>query len=170
MNFFTLLLAIATAGASTIASAQSDPPQFAMREDGKYIDPNSIWRYAARTTKIPLNRKYQDLTREQREVLASAYVSMLEGDEPPFPEQGLQPLVLALTKAQDSFRVRGSLLLIVDVDSSGQATSVSTFSSPDQRMTQFASALLLLTKYKPAVCSGQPCRMQYPFHMGFGLE
>jgi hypothetical protein len=32
-------------------------------------------------------------------------------------------------------------------------------------MTAYAQQLLMLTTYKPAVCQGKPCVMQFPFKL-----
>jgi len=37
-------------------------------------------------------------------------------------------------------------------------------------MTKFESSVLLLTKFKPAVCAGKPCKMQFPFRFKFRVE
>jgi hypothetical protein len=42
--------------------------------------------------------------------------------------------------------------------------------SPDPKLTQGVATALMLTKYKPAVCRGQPCQMAYPLRMTFTVS
>ncbi|MFC4930630.1 hypothetical protein [Massilia sp. GCM10023247] len=32
------------------------------------------------------------------------------------------------------------------------------------------SAVLMIQKYKPAMCRGEPCEMVYPIHFSFGIK
>jgi hypothetical protein len=70
-----------------------------------------------------------------------------------------------LAKVQQKLRVEGDLTMFVDVDSEGHAVSVSVLQSPDAQFTQAAASVLMLQEYKPAVCGGKPCRMQFPLRM-----
>jgi hypothetical protein len=116
---------------------------------------------------IPLNRRYGALTKQQQDLLKSQYESMSEIDEPPFPLDGLYPLYDAIGKGQQKLLVRGELELQANINSRGEATSVTVFKSPDPQMTQFAAKVLMITKYQPGVCGGVPCKMQFPFDMTF---
>lgn len=53
----------------------------------------------------------------------------------------------------------------VDVDADGEATAVKVLLAADPQLTRTIASVLLLTKYKPAVCSGKPCAMAYPFRI-----
>ena len=65
---------------------------------------------------------------------------------------------------------QGDLTMFVEVNEQGEATAVSVLKSPDPKLTQAVAAVLMLTKYKPALCRGQPCGMGYPFRMNFSVE
>ncbi len=41
-------------------------------------------------------------------------------------------------------------------------TKVEAYEVPDPELAKFAASGLLLTKFKPAICKGAPCKMQYP--------
>ena len=121
---------------------------------------------------IPLDKRYSELTREQQNAFKSQYEQMAENDEPPFPIDGLGPLYKAigevhkqLLRTRFSLGVDGLLALHVQVDSQGKATSVSAYRSPDPEMTKYAATVAMLTKYKPAVCGGQPCAMVFPIRI-----
>jgi hypothetical protein len=32
-------------------------------------------------------------------------------------------------------------------------------------MTKFAGTVLMMTKFKPAMCAGKPCESQFPLHL-----
>jgi hypothetical protein len=52
----------------------------------------------------------------------------------------------------------------VTVDSRGNATKVTDLGGVrDIQMTELTQQVLLLTKYKPAKCGGNPCMMIFPF-------
>jgi hypothetical protein len=155
---------------SVCANASSEDPSFGMAHDGTLMDPHGIWRYAAASNRIPLNRTYQQLTEEQRLALLSFYEAMSPSDEPPFPVEGLRSIVEPLVIAQRTLLASGKLALVADVDSLGVVTSVKAYGSPSPAMTKFASQVLLLTNFKPALCSGSPCKMQFPFYLEFKVK
>lgn len=121
----------------------------------------------ARSKLWPLNKRYEAFTPEEKERLKSLYTAMEPGDEPPFPARGLDPYLRALSKAQEALSVRGDLYLVVDVDESGDAQAVTVYGDPDPQMTKFAAQALMLEKFKPARCAGQPCAQKFPFALNF---
>lgn len=121
---------------------------------------------------LPLDKRYSELTNEQQNALKSQYEQMAEDDEPPFPVNGLGPVYKAISKIREydargryGLGIDGSLTLHIQVDSQGNATSASVFESPNPDITKSAAAIGMLTKYKPAVCGGQPCAMVFPIRM-----
>jgi hypothetical protein len=157
------------AGACVTAFAQETPRQYRLRENQPSTGSN-IRQDTAFSKSLPLNKRYEELSPEERDLIKSWYEPMAEGDEPPFPADGLAPILKALGKGQERLGVRGKLTLYVDVDADGEPLSVSAVDSPNARMTQFAAQVLMLTKFKPARCAGAPCRMQYPFWTLFVLK
>lgn len=116
---------------------------------------------------IPVKRRYDKLTPEQKAIVHSWYEHLGPGDEPPYPADGLAPLYEAMQRGQRKLMVRGELEMIVMVGPDGKATEVQVMKSPNPELTQFAGSVLLLTKYKPAVCKGKPCMMQFPISLMF---
>jgi hypothetical protein len=160
-----LLLVIASVGGLS-ARAAPPAPVMALKEAS---NGEAFRRVIPSSTRIPINRKYEELTAEQKQVLNDAYENVAPGDEPPFPLHGLKAIMEKLAKAQSRLRVEGELTLIVSVSPEGEATEVAAYGAPHPEMAQFAASLLLLTKFKPAMCSQRPCAMQYPFHAKFTL-
>jgi hypothetical protein len=115
-------------------------------------------------SKIPLNKTYGELTPEQKAELHALYNSMPEGDEPPFPAEGLKSIFNAVRNAQRLSQARGEINMVVTVGPDGKATKVESFGNESSvRMTEVTQQILLLTKYKPGICSGKPCTMQFRF-------
>jgi hypothetical protein len=162
-----LILAVSAAVGGASVAAQSNP-RFVLRED--IMTAKILPDVLARSTKIPINKRYAELTPEQKTVLASYYESMGPEDEPPFPEDGTGVIIKPLVKAQHKLLVTGPLRLIVDVSPEGDATSVKAIGSPSPEMTRFAASVLLLTKFKPALCAGVPCAQQYVFYLDFTVQ
>jgi hypothetical protein len=112
---------------------------------------------------------YAELTPDQQATVKQPYLALEEGDEPPYPLRGLQPIYDWLKQAQNKVRVEGELRLDVLVGKDGNALSVKTIGSPSPEITKFATLVVSKEKYKPAVCRGTPCEMIFPFSMKFVL-
>jgi hypothetical protein len=113
---------------------------------------------------IPLNKTYGELTPEQKAELRALYTTMPEGDEPPFPAEGMKRIFNAVRNAQRISQARGEINMVVTVGADGKATKVESFGNESSvHMTEVTEQILLLTKYKPGKCDGQPCTMQFRF-------
>lgn len=62
----------------------------------------------------------------------------------------------------------GPFLIHVKVGKDGNATEVVVPASPDEKITQAIAAVLMNEKYKPGVCKGKPCAMDFPFSTTVG--
>jgi hypothetical protein len=127
----------------------------------------SVLPQAIITGPLPFDATYAQLTPDQRAVLASEYESLGPGDEPPYPIYGIHHLVKPLVTFVENRDPVGPLIAAVQVDSWGNASSVTVYQSPDSQLTQLVSGALNLEKYKPAKCHGQPCSMQYVLRLDF---
>jgi hypothetical protein len=148
---------------------QAPSPQYGIKHEDPPIGSN-IRRYAVSPSPIPINRSYAELNGAERSVLHGWWERIPDGDEPPFPMEGLRPIHEAMRQAQYSLVVTGELFLVATVEPDGQVSAVKTIGSPTAEMTKFAATLLILTKFKPALCSGRPCRMDFPLHYLFRVE
>lgn len=121
------------------------------------------------TSSIPLNKTYEQLSPEQKAEFRALYVSLPDGDEPPYPVHGIKPLFNAIQKGQDVMQVRGQLDFVTTVGPDGKATHVDSLGGVSgvnaREMSEYVASVLMMAKYKPAVCSGQPCTMQFPFKL-----
>jgi hypothetical protein len=129
--------------------------------------PLSLFIALGENSPVPINKRYAEMAPQEQNGLKSQYEKMGPNDEPPFPVNGLANLYKTMIKGAEKFQVEGQLILFVDIDAQGKATSVSVVRSPDPEMTQFAAGILIFERYKPAVCDGTPCKMQFPFRINF---
>jgi hypothetical protein len=158
-----LVLVLALSGLVPAMAQDSRPAAtFNIKQD----DPSTgthIRQRIVTNSVLPLDKTYEQLTPEQQAWLKSEYENIAPGDEPPYPRHGLAPIYKAVSEVQQKLDITGDLTLFVDVDGEGRPVSVSVLQSPDPQMTRAAAAILMLQEYKPAVCGGKPCRMQFPF-------
>jgi hypothetical protein len=121
------------------------------------------------TSPIPLNKTWEQLTPEQQAEFRAMYASIPDANEPPFPIKGLKPVFSAIQKGQDVMQARGELDFAVTVGPDGKATYVESrqeLGGPNAReMSNYVASVLMMAKYKPALCAGQPCAMEFPFKL-----
>ncbi|MDC8756539.1 hypothetical protein [Janthinobacterium fluminis] len=147
------------------ASAIDDTPaQFTLR-DGEVRVGAHVRRDAAAAA--PAYRRGAGNSPEERRALRLAYDSLAADDEPPFPANGMAAIQRAIREAQGRLPEAGMLRMVVRVDSKGDASAVEILSSPGEKTTRFAATLLMAAKYKPGLCRGVPCNMEFPFSAAF---
>lgn len=114
---------------------------------------------------IPLDKTYAELSPAQKAAVKAQYDNMKDADEPPFPEHGLLPLYQAVANLHEKldFKYKGVVSIYISIDSKGNATAVSVGKSPDPEVTQDVAQLLVMEKFKPAICNGAPCAQVFPF-------
>ena len=166
----TSRVAIGLATAAFAALVQSaEPARYAIKQSepdtGTRIPSNIV-----EGSRLPLDKRYAELTPEQQKLLKSQYEQMGDADEPPFPANGLGPLYRQIARGQQKLLARGPLTMFVDIDATGTAIAVQVLQSPDPQATRYVAAVLMEEKYKPALCDGTPCRMQFPFRIDFRVR
>ena len=117
------------------------------------------------TSPLPLDATWHDLTPKQQAQVRSQYEPMADGDEPPYPLRGTGAMVRPLAQAQQKIEEEGMLVLFIDVNAKGEATKVEVIKTPSERIARVAAEIAMATKFKPAVCHGQPCAMGYPWRV-----
>lgn len=146
-----------------LARAQYMPPapqRFSLPETEVRTGTNLKSRLASGD--LPFDKRYSELTQEQKNQFKTQYQDMAADDEPPFPIDGLGKLYQPIIEALNLVRVEGPLHMEVEVDSTGKAKAVSVRTSPSAEITKVAAAALMFHTYKPAVCRGKPCTMAFP--------
>lgn len=164
-----LALVFASGAGAPARADELPPPVFELKQDLPAIGSN-IRRKAVTGSAIPLNRRYADLTEEQKDAVKSQYEAMRPTDEPPYPADGLLPLYSAIHKVQQKVLAQGELVIFFDINAEGEASKASVIKSPDPQLTRAVAEIVMLTKFKPAVCKGMPCAMGYPYRMRFDVD
>lgn len=120
---------------------------------------------------IPAEKRYDELTPDQKATFRAQFSNLADTDEPSYPIAGLRPLaediVLALA---DGPVGKGTLFMTVHVDEQGEAKSTAVYETPDSRVSREVAAVLMKAKYKPATCNGKPCSSEFPFTARFAVE
>ncbi|MGE5089378.1 MAG: hypothetical protein ACM3QY_09665 [Candidatus Levyibacteriota bacterium] len=165
-TYLPLPILLAANAVSSLAAAQV-VPHYTIR--GETLVPGSIVAgAAARSTVTPINETWDELSAADKAAFRKGNYSRLpDTDEPPYPRNGLQALLKPITLGEKKFAVTGTLELIGVVDPSGKVLRVTAIGSPSPEMTKFASAVMMLTPFKPGLCTGKPCAMEFPLYLRF---
>jgi len=115
----------------------------------------------------PFDGRYAELSPQQKAALADDYQNLPAGDEPPYPLYGLRHMIRPLVQYADVAGPVGPLVASVVVDSQGKPGAVTIYRSPDPEVARIVAAALSFEKFKPAVCHGQPCKMDYVLRLEF---
>jgi hypothetical protein len=146
--------------ASTKEATDNAEPRYRLKDN---LPGSAIRETVASGNAYPVDRPYGKFTEQEKASLRAEYENMPDTDEPPFPEQGLKAVIQPLGKLIAQLRLEGEVSIIVTVDSKGVATDVALVKYTDLDTAKAVAGVLFDTKYKPAVCDGQPCRMQWAF-------
>ena len=152
-----------------LPAAAAEPVKYQLREDTKLF--GFLPGYAGNAESvIPFDKSYRELTVDQQRVLRQAYWEMGESDEPPYPVGGLKAIYEPITEGQQQLLVAGTFRADVEIDAQGNPAALTTYRSPNKAVTRFVSNVVLLTKFKPAICGGSPCKMSFPIHIAFATR
>jgi hypothetical protein len=164
---FGLLVVLLHAAGAEGTHAQEAPatPNYSVKQPEARTGTNI--RQTIVVFNLPLNKTYQELSFEQQAIVRESYVAMHPLDEPPFPVAGLGPFFTVLQKGATTLRAEGDLVLHVAVGSGGRPTAAKVVKAPSQEFGEFAASAALLTGFKPALCKGQPCAMEFPVRLSF---
>jgi hypothetical protein len=132
----------------------------------KQTDPGTgtrINRTIASSQSFPLNKKWSELSEHDRAVFRSQYEDMPDTDEPPYPIDGMAPIFRQLSVEAGRAGVYGVFIIDVTVNPQGKGTKVTLIKYSTVEAAKVLAYVLVHTKYKPAVCHGKPCIMDFPF-------
>lgn len=156
MNRLSYAVAIAALAVAGLAAAQETT--YAFRDQPRT---GSHLRRNVAFAPIPFDKRYADLSEAQKGVVRAAYEHMAADDEPPFPANGLGPIFRVLARLEKRALHPGPIKASVTVDPAGTPLAVRILTAPDDELGDFIGKLLLLERYKPARCAGQPCGQEF---------
>jgi len=113
--------------------------------------------------RFPANAKWSELSAESQAEFRTQYENMPDTDEPPYPINGTAPIFQQVSLEAGRAHVYGDFVIDVTVNSKGKATKVTFVKYPSLEAAKVVAYVLVHTTYKPAVCSGKPCIMDFPF-------
>jgi hypothetical protein len=162
-NLFRFLVSAALMGFSVATLAQT---VYAIKESDSRTGSSTLVEILR--SPIPFDRKYDELTPEQKEVLRSKYDQLGANDEPPFPEEGMAQIGKEIAKLETARKYRGPLIMTVRVDANGEAQSTAVYKTPDDGFAKAIAIVVMKAHYKPAKCDGKPCAMDFPLIFDLG--
>jgi hypothetical protein len=123
------------------------------------------------TTSYPPDAGWAALSPAAQALVKTMFPALEDGDEPPYPEQGIRPVYMLLREAARAYRLdSGTIVVLVTVEADGTASSAASIGELDEKVRRFASAATLAQRYKPARCHGQPCKMIFPYNFRFAWK
>ncbi|WEF35040.1 hypothetical protein [Pseudoduganella chitinolytica] len=156
MHPLSYLVASAALALAGIAAAQDTT--YAFRDQPRT---GSHLRRNVAFAPIPFDKRYADLSDAQKGIVRAAYERMAADDEPPFPVNGLAPIFRALARLEKGAVHPGPIKASVTVDPAGMPLAVRILTAPGDDLGDFVGRLLLLQRYKPALCAGRPCGQEF---------
>jgi hypothetical protein len=154
-------------------AGSAPPPVAAASYKLKSDDPptgSNLKSDVARSSPLPLNIGYDAFSPEQKRLFNSYYPALEEGDEPPYPRNGLQEFYKLMSKVAGKYQANGDVMIFVLVGADGRAQSVSTRGIEDDEVRKLAGHGAGLIQYKPALCQGKPCPMMFEFNLRLQTE
>lgn len=160
--------AICLAGALVCqAAAAQDAPERRYRLKELTLDSHIPYEYA-RGVGYPLDRAYKRFTEREKQAFKDFYEPMLPDDEPPFPAEGLKPVIQKLSRLVGLLKIEGEVVLHITINAQGEATGFKVFRATNPQVVEAVAKVFAQTPFKPAVCDGQPCEMDFPFTAKLG--
>ena len=114
-----------------------------------------------------LKKRYAEFTAVEKEQFHSLYENIAEGDEPPYPIEGLEPIIRQISTRLAGKVADGEYQIILRVSADGEVKSVRLLKQPSVEDAKLIAYFLVSTKYKSALCKGTPCTMDFLFITDF---
>jgi hypothetical protein len=169
MRHHFALLFIAAYALSVNAADGTTDPKYMVKSDelrtGTHI--RSTIGYS---NLIPISKRYHEFSPDERALLRDLYVNIPEDDEPPFPSQGIAPILRDISRLISRAEMTGDVSVNVLVDASGNPSDFAFIKYPNAETAKAVAIIIGQTKFKPARCSNRPCAMEYPFRLRLVLE
>ena len=159
-----LAIASLCLGCATAAPAAEPTESYGIKEDsaatGTLLKRNVI------RGNVPFDKRYDQMTPEQRQRIKDRYEAMAPDDEPPFPADGLAPVMRGLLQGASTFQVDGPVEIVATIGPDGAARKVEFLRAPrNAQFEAYMTSLLMVTRYKAAVCGGKACVMGFPLQV-----
>ena len=151
---------------SFLLTGKEAAPSSAQQYQVKHAEPpvgSHLAEVAATGHFVPPEKSYAALTPDQQRLVKHAYPLLQEDDVPPYPALGHGELSRNLSNLIRQMDRLGEVLAIVSIDEQGVPQSVALLKMPSSQVGNLVASMLMLAKYTPGRCGGQPCAMAVPF-------
>ena len=118
------------------------------------------------TASLPFDKRYFELTEQQRADYRARFSGIQQDEVPPFPRNGLQEVYRPLIDANKN-GVSGQLTLNVVVNELGQVEDLKVLDAPNSQVADDSAEVLRKTQFEPAYCAGAPCKMTFPVQIKY---
>lgn len=115
---------------------------------------------------LPFDKRYFELTDEQRAQFRARFDSISASQVPPFPRNGLQDLYKPLIDANEKGE-SGVLQLNVVVNAQGQVEATTVVNAPSKQLAEASVVALRGMEFDPGYCAGEPCEMTFPVQINY---
>jgi len=160
---------LVAAGVPAIAQQAPEQPRYQLRHDE--VERGSRARgLVSPHSPYPLNKPYDRFSEQEKALLRSYYEDMPETDEPPFPAAGMGKIVVEIARLASGLQESGALTLFVRVDEQGSVTHVQVLMTPDPKFAQAVAYIVAQQRFKPGICGGVPCTMEFPLRTWIDRE
>jgi len=170
----SLLLAVAVTHLLPAFAAEDEVFEFRYRTD----TPMGTSFPTVRTLHgpIPYDKPYSALSARQKEIVRSDY-ELAQGDEPPFPSNGLGSLYSPLLRTLDKLNgivaavpFSGPLLAVLNVSASGEVSNVTFYKAPEGAEIRNSLALTFMkVRFDPGTRGGKPADTEFLIDTEIGV-
>ena len=160
-HLYGMLMACAILS-SDIALSQSQSADTNVKEQNPETG-TRINKTVASSDGFPLNKKWSELSAQQHAAFRAQYEDMPDTDEPPYPLEGMASIFRQISIDAGRNHIYGTFIIDVTVNTHGVGTKVTLVKYPSVEAAEVVAHVLVKTKYKPAICHGKPCIMDFPF-------
>ncbi len=118
------------------------------------------------TLNVPPEKNYSELTEAEKNRVKANFDAMPAADEPPYPVGGVRALYTVISEVQHYWKTEGELEMVASVKADGTVSNVSVYKTPPRwEMAPYVAQILAVQKFKPAICDGVPCAMDFPLKL-----
>jgi len=139
-------------------------PIHTLRENPKFLGITFQTVLGNAKSNVPFDKPYGALSTDEKAMVRSDYTDLAADDEPPYPLEGLKALFDPIGQGL-GYVLKGESVYEgrLEVDEQGIPLSMTTLKSPNNSTTRFIARIAMLTKFKPGLCNGSPCRKTFIF-------
>lgn len=115
---------------------------------------------------LPFDKRYFELSESERSNFRARFSAIDNTQIPPFPRDGLGAVYRPLIEANE-VGAKGKLNVMLEINERGQVEELTIVNAPNTYLANATYKALKKTKFEPAYCAGEPCKMEFPVQVTF---